>query len=173
MYSKETEEQFNFPDRQAWQAALNKAPQDNWIKERNLGRSKSHYIPIAIQQAVADIFFNEFDVFEEKYTPIINEVLCTLKISVLPSYPNAEHRIISGTGVKPIQCSSGSTPEKFPRGKITNSLEYNAPAARSGAIGNALATFGNIFGRNLGRAVSAGYNLTDNKRKAKKKKKKK
>lgn len=169
-----TVQKHNFKDRAEWQEAINKAPNSKWIKSRNLGGGKSSsYIPIPIQQALADIFFDEFDVFDESYQQITNEVLCTVKISVLPSYPNAEHRVISGTGAKPIAARSGSKVEKFPVGKIPNSLEYCAPNARISAISNALETFGNIFGRNLGRAVSTGYNMISKKDKKKDKKKKK
>lgn len=163
---KQSKEIVNFKTKQDWKDALNKAPNDGWVKSRSLGLGKSsQYIPIPIQQALADVFFEEFDVFEEHYTQIENEILCTVKISCLPSYPNSEHRIISGTGAKPISAKSGSLVHKFPQGKITNSLEYCAPNARTSAIGNALATFGNVFGRNLGRAVSTGYNMSSKKRK--------
>lgn len=157
----EVEETFNFPDRQAWRDALDSAPKSGWIKSRNLGGTKkSKYVPIPVQQALADWFFVEFDVIDAKFEVITNEILCTVKINLLPSYPNSEHRTISGTGAKPIQSKSGSYVEKFPKGKITNSLEYCAPAARTMAISNALNTFANIFGRNIGRAiVSDGFNF--------------
>ena len=157
-----TEEKYRFENRQDWQEALNAAPKEGWIKTRNLGGNRtSKYVPIPVQQALADVFFNEFDVFNEEYTNICNEILCTVKIQILPSYPNSEHRIISGTGAKPIQAETGSKVHEFPIGKKTNSLEYCAPAARTVAISNALNTFGNVFGRNIGRAiVSNSYNMT-------------
>lgn len=170
MKEKETVETHRFKSKDAWRDAINQAPKESWVKSRSLGAGKSSsYIPIPIQQALADIVFDEFDVFEEHYQQIENEILCTVKISCLPSYPNAEHRIISGTGAKPIAAKSGSLVHKFPLGKIPNSLEYCAPNARTSAIGNALATFGNVFGRNLGRAVSAGYNMGGSKPEKKKK----
>lgn len=166
---KQTTETHNFKTKEDWKNALNQAPNEGWVKSRSLGAGKSSkYIPIPIQQALADIIFDEFDVFEEHYQQIENEILCTVKISCLPSYPNAEHRTISGTGAKPIAAKSGSLVHKFPQGKITNSLEYCAPNARTSAIGNALATFGNVFGRNLGRAVSTGFNMSKNKKNGKK-----
>jgi hypothetical protein len=156
----ETKETYRFASKDAWRDAINQAPKESWIKSRSLGAGKSSsYIPIPIQQALADILFDQFDVFDEQYEQIENEILCTVKILCLPSYPNAEYRTISGTGAKPIAAKSGSLVHKFPLGKIPNSLEYCAPNARTSAIGNALATFGNVFGRNLGRAVSAGYSM--------------
>lgn len=169
MKENATKEVFNFANKESWKEGLNKAPNDSWIKARTLGGGKSSkYIPIPIQQALADVFFDEFDVVEEHYFQIENEILCTLKISFLPSYPNAEHRYMSGTGAKPIAAKSGSLVHKFPQGKITNSLEYCAPNARVSAIGNALSTFANVFGRNLGRAVSTDYNMSEKMKKSKK-----
>lgn len=158
----ETEETYRFKNRQDWQEALNAAPKEDWIKTRKLGGGKtSKYVPIPVQQALADIFFNEFDVFDEKYTEIQNEILCTVKIQILPSYPNSEHRTISGTGAKPIQMDKGAKPIDYPKGKKLNALEYCAPAARTMGISNALNTFGNVFGRNIGRAiVTDGYNMS-------------
>lgn len=167
---KEVKLEHNFKSRADWREALNKAPNDSWMKKRTLGGGRSStYVPIPIQQALADVFFDEFDVFDESYMQIENEIICTVKIQILPSYPHSEHRVISGSGAKPIAASSGSKAESFPKGKITNSLEYCAPNARASAISNALDTFANIFGRNLGRAVSAGYNM-DGKKKSKKNK---
>ena len=94
-------------------------------------------------------------------------------MQLLPSYPNADYRIVTGTGATPIQAKSGSLIEKFPRGKLTNSLEYCAPKARTSAISNALSTMGNVFGRNLGRAVSAGFKFAKEEKSKKKKSKKK
>lgn len=162
----ETIIEYRFKNRQAWFEALNKAPSKKWILERTLGGGrKSKYVPIPVQQALADIFFLEFDVIDAKFQVIENEILCTVKIKLIPNYPNSEGRIISGTGAKPIQCASGSKVHDFPIGKITNSLEYCAPAARTVAISNALNTFGNVFGRNIVRAlVTDGYNMAKNKK---------
>ena len=160
---KEVKQEHQFKSQAAWKEALNKSPNDSWLKKRQLGGGKvSIYMPIPIQQALADIFFDQFDVFDEKYIQIENEILCTIKINCLPSYPNSEPRIISGTGAKPIAARSGSKVELFPKGKITNSLEYCAPNARISAISNAIETFGNVFGRNLGRGVATDYNLQKN-----------
>lgn len=163
----DTKIKYRFQDEETWKKALDCAPSSDWVKERKLGGNKvSKYVPIPVQQALADTFFKEFDVVDAKYQVIANEILCTVKINIVPNYPNSNDRIISGSGAKPIQAYKGSKVESFPKGKITNSLEYCAPAARSNAISNALNTFGNVFGRNLGRAiVSDGYNMNKSKKK--------
>lgn len=159
----ETTEFFKFKTRKEWQIGLNCAPADKWIETRNLGSGRSNkYVPIALKQATADYFFTEFDVYDAQFIVVANEIICTVKINILPSYPNSEYRIITGTGAKPIQCKKGSNPANFPQGKMTSALEYCAPAARAVAIGNALDTFANVFGRNIGRDnVTNGFNITD------------
>ena len=169
-----SKEDFNFKDKESWRTAINAEPNSSWIKERGIGRGKKvPYVPIEVKQSLQDVFFDEFDVVDAKFEVIVNEIICTVKISALPSYPNSEYRNISGSASKPIQCSSGSSPNKFPLGKITNSLEYNLPAVRSSAISNALETIGNVFGRNVARSVSNGYNMVEKMNKSKKKSKSK
>lgn len=157
---KEIELVYQFESHEQWIQALQEEPNPSWIKKRELGGSKtSTYIPLAIQQALADKFFRECDVIDEKYTLIVNEILVTVKLSVLPDYPFSEHRIITGTASKPVQQDSGSFASGFPNGKKTNALEYNAPAARAAALSNALTTFGNVFGRNLSRDIKASFSF--------------
>lgn len=160
----EIKEIFQFENREKWLQALQSEPNDSWVKNRELGNGKkSTYVPLPIQQALADKFFRECDVIDEKYSVITNEILCTVKLSVLPDYPYSEHRIITGTAAKPIQQNQGSSASTFPNGKKTNALEYNAPAARAAAISNALTTFANLFGRNLSREIKAGFSFIRNK----------
>lgn len=157
-------EVFQYKDRESWVQAIQKSPLDTWIKKRDLGGGKSSkFIPLAIQQALADKLFREFDVVDEKYDVVVNEILCTVKIQILPDYPHSEYRRITGTAAKPIQTKSGSTPASFPSGKYANALEYNAPSARAAAIANALTTFGNIFGRNLNRDMNSNFSFIRNK----------
>jgi len=178
---KEEQEQeviYSFASKREFDEWIRKAPKAEWVKSRKLGGvKKSHYVPIGVMQALTDYAFQEINIIDENYKVIINEILCTVKIEYTPSYPFAETRVATGTATKPIQCSSGSIPLTFPKGKIINSLEYNAPAARSAALSNAVASLGNIFGRNLGRELavdfSFGSHRTAEKKEPKKKSKKK
>lgn len=152
---------FNFTNFDSWRDALNKAPNSKWILQRKLGGAKtSKYIPLFVQQALADTFFREFDVIEENYMVVSNEVLCTVKIHFLPDYPDSELRTMTGVAAKPIQQDANTPPSSFPTGKKANALEYNAPASRSAAVSNALTSFANIFGRNLNRDVRNDYTMT-------------
>ena len=152
-------EHYQFANREQWTQALQQKPNPTWLKTRDLGSKKSTYLPLGLQQALADKFFRECDVKDEHYSVVANEILCTVRISILPDYPNSEHRIISGTGAKPIQMDQGKLPSSFPSGKKSNALEYCAPAARAAAISNALTTFANIFGRNLSRDMQNDFSF--------------
>lgn len=165
---KETEVKFRFKNHEDWFDALQEEPHPSWVKERNLGSRKNKYVPLPIQQALADLIFKEFDVVEEKYQVIQNEILCTVKIQFLANYPDSEHRYMTGTAAKPIQQSSGSLASTFPDGKLINATEYNAPASRAAAISNALTTFANKFGRNLSREVKNDFSFSKKKEEPKK-----
>lgn len=159
MEENEHIEKFLFANHEDWFSVLQEEPNPSWVKERNLGSKKNKYVPLPIQQGLADLFFKEFDVVDEKYQMIQNELLCTIKIQYLANYPHSEHRYMTGSAAKPIQQSSGTPASIFPDGKLTNATEYNAPAARAAAISNALTTFANKFGRNLGREVSNDFSF--------------
>lgn len=161
--SKETTEIYKFGSHKEWHEGLQEAPNSKWIKSRSLGGNKSSsYIPLGIQEAVADIFFREFDLIDITYEVCMNEIIAIAKFSILPNYPHSEHRIICGSSAKPIQCRKGSS---FPAGKISNALEYNTPASQSAAKSNALTNFANIFGRNLNRKeIPNGFSYTKKKK---------
>lgn len=168
MEENEVKEYYHFADYKEWMEQLQEAPDDSWVETRDLGGTKkSKFIPLWRQEAVADLMFKEFDIVEEKYTPIVNELLCTVKIQFLPSYPHAEYRYMTGSGAKIIQQKSGSAAWEYPEGKIANSVEYNAPASRAAAKSNALTSFANLFGKNLNRktADNFSYSRKDQKKK--------
>ena len=155
-----------YKDIDAYKEALRSAPKAAWIKERDLGQKKHLYVPLYVQEAAADLMFRTMDVVEENYQLIANEIVCTLKIMYLPDYPNAEERFATGSASKAIQQKTGSGAENFPKGKITNSIEYNLPAARSAAISNAIMTLGNVFGKNIGRKTKNDYSMQKKKENA-------
>lgn len=162
---REIETYFNFKSFDDWRKALNKAPAEKWLRARKLGGDKkSTYVPLFVQQALADTFFREFDVINEEYQVVANEIICTVKITFLPDYPDSEHRFMTGVAAKPIQQDKDMSASSFPVGKKVNALEYNTPATRSAAVSNALTNFANIFGRNLNRDVRNDYSMNEKKR---------
>ena len=149
--SKETVEHYQFASRKEWLEKLQEAPSPSLIKSRSLGGSKaSRYVPLGIQEALGDMFFRECDIIDNIVEVYDGQILVRIKLSVLPNYPNAEHRIISGVGAKVVTGAK-------------NSLEYGAPSAQSAAKSNALGNFANIFGRNLNREFSDGFSFVKNK----------
>lgn len=151
---------YRFQNHSSYKEALDALPKASWVKERELGGGrKSRYMPIEIQQAIADSLFDYWNVLEESHTVVANEIIVTVKIQYQPSYPESDIYFCTGSASKAIQASKGSSVETFPKGKITNALEYCLPAARQSAISNAFMTLGNVFGRNLGRKVKDNYSL--------------
>jgi hypothetical protein len=167
--SKQNEEiklVYQFKSREEWVQAMQFEPNPNWVKTRELGSGKkSTYIPLPIQQALADKFYREWDVVQEEYQLITNEILCTVTIEYLPDYPFSEHRKMTGSASKPIQQNQGTAASLYPDGKKTNALEYNGPAARASAISNAFTTTANIFGRNLSRDIKSNFSFITEKEK--------
>lgn len=150
--SKETVINHRFESHATWKKALQEAPNSKLIKTRDLGKGKtSRYVPLGIQEALADLFFREFDIIDADVVVEGTQILAQVKISILPDYPNAEHRIISGVGARVMT-------------KAGNSLEYGARSAKNAAKSEALTDFGNIFGRNLNRDFVDNFSYTPKKK---------
>lgn len=151
-------EYYRYKDLEQFKIVLSSNPDQKWMKSRALGGGKTaEYEPIQIKEALADRIFRSWEVSEEKYMNVLNEIVCTVKISALPDYPGADYMAFTGSASKPVQCDKGAVPHEFPKGKKANALEYCLPAVRSEAIGNALETLGNIFGRNVARNVQNDF----------------
>ena len=146
--SQETTAEYRFSNHKEWKEAMQEAPSVKWIKNRDLSGSKSSsYIPIGIQEALADLFFREFDIVDTQIEVNGNQILAQVKINVLPDYPHAEHRTISGVAARVMT-------------KAGNSLEYGARSAKNAAKSEALTDFSNIFGRNLNRDFANDFSYS-------------
>jgi hypothetical protein len=156
MKEKESNQQiFRFSSREEYLKALdNKMPEDYYNFREIPNQAPQPYLPVPIQQALADDLFHYWNVTDERYIVIANELVCTVRLTYMPSYPDAEELYCTGTAAGAIQMGQGAKVGDFPLKKKINALEYNLPAKRSAAIGCALETLGNIFGRNLGRKIS-------------------
>ena len=152
------EESYKFKNRQEYIKVLDSTMPDKYIQSRSLGASGVHkYLPQVIKEAIADDIFYSWNVIDENYTIITNELLCTVKIAYQPNYPDASEYICTGSAATPIQMESQSKISDFPLKKKKNALEYNAPSVRTEAIGNAFNLLGNIFGRNLSRKLNSSH----------------
>ena len=156
-------ETYKFPNRLAYLKALDSCMPDDYIQIRDLGGGrKSRYLPAPIKEAIADEFFFYWNVIDEDYSIIANEILCTVKLVYMPNYPSADEMICTGSAATPIQMESYSKVGEFPAKKKLNALEYNVPSVRTEAISNALGSLGNIFGRSLGRKFSKDRPVPNN-----------
>lgn len=145
---------FNFTDRAAYLESLDSALPEKFYETRKLGTGKTAtYLPFAYQEAMADKMFLYWNITNEEYTQILNEIICVVRITYTPSYPGAEELYCTGAAAHPIQMDAGAKPNEIGTKKKPNALEYCLPAARSAAISKALESLGNIFGRNLNRTI--------------------
>lgn len=146
---EETErlENYKFSTRDEYLVALDSVMPPNNYKVND----QVTYLPIEIQEALADVLFHYWNVIDEKYNNILNEIICTVKIEYMPNYPGADIHTCTGSAAHPITMLKGSKVAEFGEKKISNALGMALPASRSKAIGCALNSLGNIFGRNLGR----------------------
>lgn len=150
---------YRFKSRNEYIKALDMVLPVDFEKTRDLPTGKHKYYPIEVQEALADDLFHEWNVTDEDYSVIANELLCTIRLTFTPSYPGAQERFCTGTASIPIQMDSKALITDFPAKKKPNALQYNAPAVREMAIGNALQSLGNIFGRNLARKTQSNFTI--------------
>ena len=142
-------EKFRFKDRKEYQKALDSVIMVKNIQSRDIGNGKTHrYLPIAIKDAIADYIFNYWNVIEEKYRILNGMLVCNIKMVFMPDYPEAVDLFCTGSAAVFIQSAK-------------NALEYQLPAVRSEAIGNAFGSLGNIFGRNLSRKLNKTTAISD------------
>lgn len=149
------EQKFRFPSREEYLKTLDKTMPQEYIQTREIGAGQvQQYLPLPIQEAIADDMFHYWNVTDEKYMLIANEVIATVRITYMPSYPDAEELYCTGSAAGPISMDSGAKVTDFPAKKKINALEYNLGSRRGAAVGCALNSLGNIFGRNIGRKIN-------------------
>lgn len=154
-------ELYKFKDRAQYTKALDSILPESYVQKRSIPSGEHKYYPAAIKEAVADDIFQYWNVIDEKYMLLVNELVCTVKIVFCPSYPGSDELFCTGSAATPVQMDSGSSISSFPNNKKTNALEYNLPNVRTEAISKALETLGNIFGRNLNRKLNKTQFLPD------------
>lgn len=132
-------EEYRFKNREAYIKHLDSAPEEMHIQKRSPGGGKVHlFLPLFIQDANADFTFREWNVTKETPLTINNGVAFTVTILALPDYKDAQHITFTGSAAVMFK-------------DVKNAVEFDLPASRSRAIGNALMTLGNVFGRSLNR----------------------
>lgn len=154
------EDQYRFKNRAEFIKAMDSVLPEEYIQKRDIGSKVHVYYPAAIKEAVADSFFQYWNIVDEKYTILVNEIVCTVKIAYMPAYPGADELFCTGSAATPIQMAKDSIVSDFPAKKKLNALEYNLPSVLSEATSKALGRLGNIFGRNLDRKLNQTTSLS-------------
>lgn len=147
-------DEYRFKNRAEYIKSLDSVLPEKFIQKRDIGSKIHRYYPAAIKEAVADNIFQYWNVVDEKYNILVNELVCTVKINYMPSYPGADELFCTGSAATPIQMDSKSSVSDFPANKKLNALEYNLPSVISEAISKAFGRLGNVFGRNLDRKLN-------------------
>lgn len=156
------EDLYKFKNRGEYIKALDSILPESYIQTRKVASGTHKYYPAPIKEAVADDLFHYWNVIDESYTALYNEILCTVKIVYCPSYPGADELFCTGSASTPVQMDANSDLSNFPNNKKKNALEYGVPNVQTEAISNALGRLGNIFGRNLNRKINKDTYLPDN-----------
>ena len=75
-----TKIKYSFQNREEYIKALDSVMPEKWISKRSLGGGKTHrYLPIAIKDAIADDLFLEWNIIDEQFINLHNELICTVK----------------------------------------------------------------------------------------------
>ena len=150
---------------------LNKEVNKNALKKHPIAKD-SYYLPISFMEAQLDeIFFGQWEVKNFKWEKILNEIVCSLELSVFN--PQSE-RWITRVGVSAKKIMVDGFPEKYPhsanektllewkrrrnewnldlQNKKPEALEMGGFAAlKAEAFKNACISLGKYFGRDVNR----------------------
>lgn len=134
---------------------LNIAPPKSIIKERQ----GIKYIPIsAIETNLDRMFTGLWQTKNMQWKLIANEIVVSLELHVF--HPIAKVWLCRcGVGAAQMRMRSGSKITDIDS-KIKNALEMDVPHAKADALKNAAKSFGNLFGRNIGRPEKQVTNYT-------------
>ena len=142
-------QEYRFASRKEYANALDSVVFKDNIQSRDLGNGKKHrYFPIPLKEAFADYVFQTWNVTKENYMELGNMFACTVSIIYIPDYPGADEILCTGSAA-------------VLKNSAKNNLEFQLPGVRSEAIGNALTSLGNVFGRNLSRKLNKDTNIED------------
>lgn len=134
---------------------LNQPPTATWIKQHPL--YKNDYLPIDKVEFLLTIFFKVWRVEVKSVFQIANSVCVTIRLY----YQNPETSDFDwqdGVGAAPMQVDSGS------KAMDSNAIKNNAvmlalPIAETNAVKDAADKIGKIFGRDLNRKDTLGYDI--------------
>lgn len=138
---------------------MNQPPEPKWIKQ-NPYAGNSKYIPIGILETLLQRIFKEFRVEVMREGTMFNSVYVTIRLHYLNPV-SGDWSYHDGVGSAQIQTKSGSTPADL-QNINNNAVMMALPMAKSYAIKDACDHFGKLFGRDLNRKETMGFNIDKN-----------
>lgn len=134
---------------------LNQAPTQAWIKKHPLYNNE--YLPIDKVEFLLTVFFKSWHVEVKNVFQIANSVCVTVKLYFMN--PDTEqYDWQDGVGAAPLQVDSGSKPMNAEAIK-SNAVMLALPIAETNAVKDAADKIGKIFGRDLNRKDTLGYEI--------------
>ncbi len=139
---------------------LNHEPKKEWVKIHPMVTG-AKYIPIEIIEYLLTSVFIRWNVEIKNIQVIANSVVVTVRLH----YQNpmdGEMRFQDGVGASPMQTAKDAGATDFSQIKSA-AVMMAAPAAESYAIKDAAEKLGKLFGKDLNRKDSMGYDMLGNK----------
>lgn len=132
---------------------LNQPPVSKWIKQHPL--YKNDYLPIDKVEYLLTMFFKKWRVEIKSVFQIANSVCVTVRLFYLDPETN-DMDWQDGAGAAPLQVNSGSNAMDATAIK-SNAAMLALPIAETNAVKDAADKIGKIFGRDLNRKDTLGY----------------
>lgn len=148
------EDESKFIEMDILNGILNQNPPKTWVRQYE----GFNYLPIDKHEYLLKRLFQDYKIEILREGQLFNSIYCTVRVHYLHPVKN-EWRFQDGTGAVDVQKKKGSSPamlENINFGAIMKGL----PAAESYAIKDACEKIGNIFGANLNRKDTLGYELS-------------
>jgi len=136
---------------------LNQSPPDKWIKDHPIYKGVK-YLPIDKHEYLLKRLFQRFRIEILREGQLFNSVYCTVRVHYIDILTN-DWTFQDGTGAQDVQTKQGSSPanmQDINHGAISRGL----PTAESFAIKDACEKIGKIFGSDLNRKDTIGFELS-------------
>lgn len=139
---------------------LNHEPKKEWIKTHPMVQG-AKYIPIEVIEFLLTSIFIRWHVEIKNVQVIANSVVVTVRL-YYQSPIDDELRFQDGVGASPMQTAKDAGATDFSQIK-SGAVMMAAPAAESYAVKDAAEKLGKLFGKDLNRKDSMGYDGLGNK----------
>jgi hypothetical protein len=152
------EREFVFKNREGYREAMASAPPEGSFHERAVGGGNmSRYVPIQVQEALADTVFESWHVTDIDSEIFNGYIKTKVKIKYLPSFPDAEEMIVCGLAITPYAGKKDGLDSKQ-AGILVGAIAIGVQDGKR----NALKGLGNLLGRNAARGVKDDFRIITN-----------